>query len=65
MPLNEYLKLKGIKSIAVERYRRNIRKLEDGEPYKRYYNGFWDPESLSYEEKKKISMKFGVPVIED
>ncbi len=65
MPLNEYLKLKGIRSIAVERYKRNIRKLEAGEPYKRYYDGFWDPESLSYEEKKKISMKFGVPVIED
>ena len=65
IPLSEYLKVKGIKSITVERYRRNIRKLESGEPYKRTYDGFWDPSQLSYEEKKRISVRFGVPVIED
>lgn len=63
--ISDYLKGRGLKSLSAERYRRNIRKLEEGEPYRRYYEGFWDPTSLSYEEKKRISMRFGVPVVED
>ncbi len=63
--LKDYLRMKGFTSMAAERYRRNIRKLEAGEPYRRYYEGFWDPSQLSYEEKKQISMRFGVPVVED
>ncbi len=65
MSIKDYLKSKGIWSLSAERYRRNIKKLEAGEPYRRYYKGFWDPDQLSYEEKKRISMKFGVPVVED
>lgn len=65
IPLSEYLKAKGIKSVAEERYKRNIRKLEGGEPYRKYYEGFWDPDQLSYEEKKEISLRFGIPVVED
>jgi hypothetical protein len=65
LSISEYLGIKGIKSLAAERYRRNIRKLEEDEVYRRYYEGFWDPDRLSYEEKKRISMKFGVPVVED
>ena len=65
IPLSEYLRVKGIKSISVERYRRNIKRLEAGEAYRRTYEGFWDPNQLSYEEKKRISIRFGVPVVED
>lgn len=62
--IKEYLKLKGMYSLAQERYRRNIRKLESSEIYRRYYEGFWDPSNLSYNEKKMLSMKFGIPVVE-
>jgi len=64
IPISEYLKRKSIRSLAEERYRRNIRKLESGEIYKKYYNGFFDPSSISYEEKKRLSIEFGVPVVE-
>lgn len=65
MSITEYLKMKNMRSLAEERYRRNIKKLESGEIYREYYEGFWDPDSISYEEKKLLSMKFGIPVIED
>jgi hypothetical protein len=65
IPIRDYLKKFNMRSLSTERYRRNIKKLEGGEVYKVAYEGFWDPESLSYEEKKRISMKFGVPVVED
>jgi hypothetical protein len=65
IPLKDYLKKVNLRSITYERYRRNIKKLEAGEIYRKIYDGFWDPRTLSYEEKKKISLKFGIPVVED
>jgi len=62
--IKDYLKIKNIKSMAEERYVRNIKKLESGEIYKKYYEGFFDPNTLTYEEKKRISISFGIPVVE-
>jgi len=60
--VSEYLRRKGLRSLSQERYVRNIRKLESGEIYRKYYDGFFDPSSMSYEEKKRISLSFGIPV---
>ena len=65
MSISEYLKMNNMRSLAEERYKRNIKKLESGEIYRKYYEGFWNPDSISYKEKKLLSMKFGIPVIED
>ena len=65
MSISEYLKMKNMRSLAEERYKRNIKKLESGKIYRKYYEGFWDPDSISYKEKKLLSMKFGIPVIEN
>ncbi len=62
--LKEYLRRTGLKSLSQERYRRNIKKLESDPLYRKTYEGFWDPDSISYEEKKRISIKFGIPVVE-
>jgi hypothetical protein len=51
--------------MAKEKYRRNIKKLEGTELYRETYKGFWDPGSLSYEEKKRVSISFGIPVVEE
>ncbi|RLF06477.1 MAG: radical SAM protein, partial [Thermoprotei archaeon] len=65
IPLKKYLEMKGLKSMAEEKYRRNIKKLESTELYKKTYEGFWDPSKLTYEEKRRISIRFGIPVIEE
>ncbi len=65
IPLNKWYAKHGIKSFSEVRYKRNIRKLESNPIYRKYYEGFWDPDSISYEEKKRISIRFGIPVIED
>jgi len=62
--IKEYLEMNRLKSMSQIKYRRNIRKLESTELYRKTYEGFWDPSRLSYEEKKKISIRFGIPVIE-
>jgi len=62
--LSDYLKSKGLFSMSQEKYRRNIKKLESTELYKKTYEGFWDPDSISYEEKKRLSTRFGIPVVE-
>lgn len=64
IPISEYLRVRKIDSLARERYKRNIKKLESGEIYKKYYEGFFDPSLLPYEEKRKISLSFGIPVID-
>jgi len=62
--LSDYLRSKGLFSMSQEKYRRNIKKLESTELYKKTYEGFWDPDSISYEEKKRLSIRFGIPVVE-
>jgi len=62
IPIRDYLNMQNIKSMKEERYVRDIKKLESGEIYKKYYEGFFDPSSLTYEEKKRISIRFGIPV---
>lgn len=62
--IKEYLKIKGLRSLAQEKYVRNIRKLESGEIYRKYYTGFYNPESTDYETKKELSIKFGIPVVD-
>ncbi|HDI31659.1 MAG TPA: radical SAM protein [Thermofilum sp.] len=62
--LKEWEKLSG-KSIMQQKYKRNIRKLITGKPYKRHYASIIDLDAIPYEDHVMASKKFGVPVVED
>jgi len=50
--------------LASDRYVRPLRKLMEGEVYRRTYEGFFDPDSIPYEEHARLSKRFGIPVEE-
>jgi hypothetical protein len=53
------------RKIAEDAYRRNIRKLISGEPYRRHYAKLIDLDSITYEQHVLASKRFGIPVVED
>lgn len=61
--IGEWEKLTGRK-LAEEVYIRNVKKLMEGEPYRRAYKGVADVFSIPYEEHVLASKKFGIPVAE-
>ena len=60
----EWEKITGKKLIA-DHYKRNIKKLISGEPYKRHYSKLIDIDSIPYEQHVLASQRFGIPVIEE
>jgi len=52
------------KKLAEEVYVRNVKKLMEGEAYRRAYDGVADVFSIPYEEHVLASKKFGIPVAE-
>ncbi len=65
IPLKRWLELKGESASPIAyKYRRNIKKLISGEPYRRHYEGIIDIDAIPYEDHVVASKKFGVPVIE-
>jgi len=62
--ISDWEKISG-KSIREMSYKRNIRKLIAGEPYRRHYQGIIDVDAIPYEQHVLASKKFGIPVIED
>jgi uncharacterized radical SAM superfamily Fe-S cluster-containing enzyme len=61
--IEEWEKLTG-KRLAEEVYVRNVKKLMEGEPYRKAYEGVADVFSIPYEEHVLASKKFGIPVVE-
>jgi uncharacterized radical SAM superfamily Fe-S cluster-containing enzyme len=61
--IEEWEKLTG-KRLAEEVYVRNVKKLMEGEPYRKAYEGVADVLSIPYEEHVLASKKFGIPVVE-
>jgi len=61
--IKEWERLTGRKLIDLK-YKRNIRKLLAGEPYRRHYEGLFDIDSIPYEDHVLASKRFGIPVIE-
>jgi uncharacterized radical SAM superfamily Fe-S cluster-containing enzyme len=53
------------RKITEDAYRRNIRKLISGEPYRRHYAKLIDLDSITYEQHVLASKRFGIPVVED
>lgn len=62
-PIEEWEKLTGRK-LAEEVYVRNIKKLMEGETYRKAYEGIVDISSIPYEDHVMASKKFGIPVAE-
>ena len=62
MPFEEYRRVKGV-DVVEKKYIRDVERLVRGEVYRKAYEGIWDPDSISLEEHKKLSMKFGVQVL--
>ena len=61
--IEEWEKLTGRK-LAEEVYVRNIKKLMEGEIYRKAYEGIVDISSIPYEDHVMASKKFGIPVAE-
>ena len=53
------------KKLLETKYRRNIKKLLSGEPYRRHYEGIIDIDAIPYKDHVLASKKFGIPVIEE
>lgn len=62
--LSEWEKLTG-RSVLMDHYKRNIRKLIAGEPYRRHYEGIIDVDAIPYEDHVTASKRFGIPVVEE
>ena len=60
IPIRKWEELTG-KRLVDCKYRRNVRKLVEGDAYRRCYEGFVDFSAISVEEHVAISRKFGVP----
>lgn len=52
------------RKLPEEVYVRNVRKLMEGEAYKKAYEGIADTLSIPYEDHVMASKKFGIPVVE-
>ncbi|MCD6458423.1 MAG: radical SAM protein [Thermoproteales archaeon] len=52
------------KKLKDQKYNRNIKKLIEGEPYRRHYSKFFDIDSIPLEDHIKASQRFGIPVIQ-
>ncbi len=62
--IKEWEEMTGQKLLDLK-YKRNIKKLISGEPYRRHYEGIIDIDSIPYEDHVLASKKFGIPVIEE
>lgn len=62
--VKDWEKLTGTSLIA-QHYKRNIRKLISGEPYRRHYEGIIDIDSIPYEDHVLASKRFGIPVVDE
>ncbi|ABL78105.1 tetraether lipid synthase Tes [Thermofilum pendens] len=61
--IKDWEKLTG-KRLVEDHYKRNIKKLISGEPYRRHYSKIIDIDSIPYEQHVLASKRFGIPVIE-
>mgnify|MGYP000321249348 FL=1 len=65
IPLDKWAAIKGLRLRPSEyKYRRNIKKLIAGEPYRRHYEGIIDVDAIPYEDHVMASKRFGIPVVE-
>jgi len=62
--LKEWEEMTGKKLLDLK-YKRNIKKLIEGEAYRYHYEGIIDVSKIPYEDHVLASKKFGIPVIEE
>jgi len=61
VPLKDWERRTGVK-IADYKYRRNLRKLVEGDVYRRYYEGIVNVNSIPFEDHINASKRFGIPL---
>ena len=61
VPLKDWEKRTGVR-ITDYKYRRNLRKLVEGEVYRRYYEGVVNINSIPFEDHVNASKRFGIPL---